>query len=390
MDDGTVNQQAIILEIAADLGLHLAEIAPLGAPKGADHFDAWLQKGHAADMDWLQKNRDRIVDPRGLAPGPAALLVVGLAHVRPRVDLPGGGRIARYAAGRDYHNRLGKLLVRLGKRLAREGVLEQGRPGRAMTDAAPLMERSHADEAGVGFASKAANLLHPEFGPWFFLGELVLETDPQELLQDGPSLAPAGSCGTCTACIDVCPTDAIVAPGQVDAGLCISYQTIENRGAIPHELRPKLSGFAFGCDICSEVCPWGIKAESKADFSADWGTHPVVEQFSLIDWLDQDEAGFKQTWQGSPLQRARRDGLARNAAIVLGITPREGSREALLRALEQHSSPMAREAAAWALAKAHGPEERVTDALDRAHAREEADEWRELIDRDRELARSRT
>jgi epoxyqueuosine reductase len=388
MDDGTVNPQAIILEIAADLGLHLAEITPLGPPKDAVHFEQWLEKGRAADMDWLQKNRQRIVDPRGLAPGPAALLVVGLAHVRPRVDLQGGGRIARYAAGRDYHNRLGKLLVRLGKRLAREGVLDEGRAGRAMTDAAPLLERSHAEEAGIGFASKAANLLHPTFGPWFFLGELVLEADPQTLLSDGPTLAPAGSCGTCTACIDVCPTDAIVAPGQVDAGLCISYQTIENRGPIPHELRPKLSGFAFGCDICSEICPWGIKAETKQDFSEDWGTHRVVEQLSLIDWLEQDEASFKQIWQGSPLQRARRDGLARNAALILGSAPREGSREALLRALESHSSPMVREAAAWALGKAHGAETRVTDALDRAYAQEEAAEWRDLIGLDRDLAGS--
>ena len=388
MDDGVVNPQAIILEIAADLGLHLAEIAPLAPPKDAAHFETWLREGRAADMDWLHKNKDRIADPRGLAPGPASLLMVGLAHVRPRVDLPEGGRIARYAAGRDYHNRLGKLLVRLGKRLAKEGTLGEGRPGRAMTDAAPLLERSHAEEAGIGFASKAANLLHPTFGPWFFLGELVLEVDPQTLLADGPSLAPTGSCGTCTACIDVCPTDAIVAPGQVDAGLCISYQTIENRGPIPHELRPKLSDFAFGCDICSEICPWGIKAESKTDFSQDWGTHRVVEELTLIDWLDQDEPSFKQIWQGSPLQRAKRDGLARNAALILGLAPREGSREALLRALELHSSPMAREAAAGGLATAHGTETLVRDALDRAYAREEGSEWQALIGEDRDLARS--
>lgn len=383
-----MNSQSLILEIAFDMGLDLAGIVPLAPPKDALRFGEWLDEGRAADMEWLQRNRERIMDPRGLAPGPAMMLVVGLGHARERVDLPEGGRVARYAAGRDYHNRLGKLLVRLGKRLDREGMLPDGRSGRAMTDAAPLLERSHAAEAGLGFSSKAATLLHPDHGPWFFLGELILEIDPEGPVGagPGPQPPPAGSCGTCTACIDACPTDAIVAAGQVDARLCISYQTIENRGPIPHALRSKLSGFAFGCDICSEVCPWGVRAEARSDTSDAWGLHPAVEAKSLLDWLRQPEETFKEDWQGSALQRPKREGLARNAALILGMEPREGSLEALMETLESHSSPLAREAASWALAVGHSEDARVLEALELAIAREVAPAWRELLERNRQLA----
>jgi epoxyqueuosine reductase len=383
-DDVPVNKQSSILEIALEMGLDLVGFTPLEPPGDAAHFEAWLDRGFGADMDWLHRNRDRISDPRGLASGPAVLLVAGLGHARSPVELPGGGRVARYAAGRDYHNRLGKLLIRLGKRLEREGLLVGGRAGRAMTDAAPILERSHAAQAGLGFASKAANLLNVAHGPWFFIGELVLEMDPATT--EGPTLAPAGSCGTCTACLDECPTKAIVAPGQVDARLCISYQTIENRGPVPHELRAKLSGFVFGCDICSEVCPWGKKAESRSDRSEGWGLHPAVEQHSLLDLLEQPAASFKEEFRGSPLQRPRREGLARNAALVLGMAPREGSREALAQALKIHDSPMVREAAAWALAVGHSEDEGVRDDLENAARNEPVPEWKALLERDRSLA----
>ena len=251
-----------------------------------------------------------------------------------------------------------------------------------MTDAAPILERSHASEAGLGFGSKAATLLNPEHGPWFFLGELILEIDSDF----GPSPPPAGSCGTCTACIDACPTDAIVAAGQVDARLCISYQTIENRGPVPHELRPKLSGFAFGCDICSEVCPWGIRAEVRSDRSQDWGQHPAVENLGLFDWLREPASSFKDTWRGSPLQRPKREGLARNAALILGSNPVDGSLEVLCETLSSHDSPLAREAAAWALAYGHGKDAGVQEALDHAIQRESDPFWRALLLQDREIA----
>lgn len=353
-----MNTADVILELAHGAGFDLAGLAPLAPPPDGERFEAWLDAGHGADMDWLEKNRARIRDPRGLSEGSATLLVVGMGHSRPAVELPGGGRVARYAAGRDYHNRLGKALKRLGKTLNREGLLDPGRAGRAMTDAAPLLERSHAEVAGLGFASKAGNLLNPAHGPWFFLGELLLEVPFGQL--DWVPSPPPGSCGTCTACIDACPTQAIVAPGQVDARLCISYQTIENRGPIPNDLRPKLSGWAFGCDVCSEVCPWGSKAPDR---SADWGRHEGLE-LDLVGILGQNPATFSEVWRGSPLQRPKRDGLARNAALALAAVPSERGRLALTEATRGDSSPMVREAAAWALAEAHGDEPGTRAVLD--------------------------
>lgn len=373
-----MNREAAILEIAHATGFDLAGLTPLAPPPDAARFEAWLDAGLGADMAWLERNRGRICDPRGLGEAPASLLVVGLAHSRGPFELPGGGRVARYAAGRDYHNRIGKDLRRLAKTLDREGLLAPRCTGRAMTDAAPLLERSHAAAAGIGFASKAANLLHPSFGPWFSIGELVVEGE-----FEATSSPPTGSCGTCTACLDACPTDAILEPGRVDANLCISYQTIENRGPVPHELRERLSGWVFGCDICSEVCPWGSKAPDR---SSDWGTHPRLES-GLASWLTQDEAGFKAAWQGSAVQRPRREGLARNAALILGSQPTEHSRALLGALLEGDPSPMVREAAAWALARGHREDRGVTALLEAAEAREPDAATRLLMARDLELAR---
>jgi epoxyqueuosine reductase len=354
-----------VLRIAEDLGFDLAGIAPLTPPARAGEFEQWLDDGFHASMDYLERNRDRIADPRRVLPEGRSMLIVGLGHSRAPVELPGGGRVARYAAGRDYHNVIGRLLKRLAKRLQEEGLL--GRK-RSVTDAGPILERSHAAEAGLGFESKAANLLHPRFGPWFFLGELLLE---DELEPTGT--APAGSCGTCTACIDACPTKAIVAPGRVDASACISYQTIENRGSIPHELRESFGGWVFGCDVCSEVCPWGHDAP---DLSARFGTHPAVEDVGLTEWLAVQEEAFPTWLEGSPLKRPRRPGLARNAAIALGNLPTGEGRRALLEALESDPSALVREAAAWGLIRGHGDDAGTRASVEAALEREPDDEAR--------------
>jgi epoxyqueuosine reductase len=310
-------------------------------------------------MDWLERNRERILDPRRVLPGGKSILVVGLGHARTAVRTPDGGRVARYAAGRDYHNVMRRRLRKLARRLAQHGLLGRSR---AIVDAGPLLERSHAAEAGLGFESKAANLLHPRFGPWFFLGELLLEVE----LEPTPT-PPPGSCGTCTACLDSCPTGAIRAPGVVDANLCLSYHTIENRGPIPHGLRAQLGGWVFGCDVCSEVCPWGREAP---DASEQWGTHPAVGERPLADWLRTPPGAFTARFQGSPLQRARREGLARNAALCLGSDPHDLGRGVLLEALEWDPSPRVREAAFWGLARGWPGDRGVALALERALRRE--------------------
>lgn len=367
--DGAPGARAIAL--ALELGFDLAGLAPLRPPQDAARFRAWLAAGHQAGMTWLERNADRILDParilaRGHEDGDAelpagSLLVVGLGHHRAPVALPGGGRVARYAAGRDYHNKLGKLLRKLARRLTEAGLA--GRT-RAIVDAGPLLERSHAAEAGLGFRSKAANLLHPEHGPWFFLGELLLDVDLT--VGRDPSTPPPGSCGTCTACLDACPTAAIPEPGVIDSARCISYHTIESREPVPRALRQAFGDWVFGCDVCSEVCPWGSHAPDRSE---DWGTHARVQEDSLLTWLAQPQEGFADRFEGSPLKRPGRDGLARNAAIALGNRPVEGGRPALLRALGDPAA-LVREASGWALARAYADEPGVLEELEAASARE--------------------
>jgi epoxyqueuosine reductase len=348
-----------VLELAHAAGFDLAGLAPLRPPRDAARLAAWLDAGHHGSLDYLERFRPLALDPRRLDVAGRTLLVVGLAHSRPAAHLADGARVARYAAGRDYHNRVVKGLRKVARQLEREGL--SGR-GRAYADAAPLLERSHAAEAGLGFASKAANLLHPAFGPWFFLGELVLDVELT------PTTAPElGSCGTCTACIDACPTGAILEPGLVDAPRCISYQTIENRGAVPHELRTDLGGWVFGCDVCSEVCPWGAKAPDR---SGDWGAHPGLADADLVSLLETTRAEHPLRWNGSPLRRPGRAGLARNAALALGQLPSDAGRRALLRVLDDDASALVREAAAWALARGHGDDRGTLGSIERALARE--------------------
>ncbi len=347
------------LELALEQGFDLAGVAPLHPPRDGSRFVAWLAAGRHAGMDWLERTRERILDPRRVLPAGKSVLVVGLGHSRGEVRTADGALVARYAAGRDYHNLIRRKLRKLARALGERGLLGSSR---AIVDAGPLLERSHAAEAGLGFASKAANLLHPRFGPWFFLGELLLETE----VEPTPD-PPTGSCGTCTACLDACPTGAILEPGLVDANLCLSYHTIENRGSIPHELRPRLGERVFGCDVCSEVCPWGKDAP---DTRERFGTHRAVAERTLADWLRSPPGAFSQEFRGSPLQRARREGLARNAALVLGNRPSERGQAALLEALEGDPSPRVREAAFWSLARGDSRAPLVGRALERAEARE--------------------
>jgi epoxyqueuosine reductase len=385
------NRQRRVLEHALEAGFDLAGLIPLGPPRDAQRFETWLGAGRQAGMDWFERTRERILDPRRIDADARSLLVVGLGHARPRVELRGGGRIARYAAGRDYHNVMTRRLRKLARLLEGEGLTGAGR---AVVDAGPLLERSHAAQAGLGFASKAANLLHPRFGPWYFLGELLLDLEvaPEAV----PPAPPTGSCGTCTACLDACPTGALVEPGVLDARLCLSYHTIENRGTIPHELRPGLGDWLFGCDVCSEVCPWGHEAEQRAAAEsgaggpAPWGTHDAVLAGGLVDWLRRPPEELRAALVGSPLQRTGTGGLARNAALVLGNRPREEGRTALEEALEEDPRPTVRAASFWALARGHGADGGVRGVLERALAREEDEICRADMRRSLEECRARS
>lgn len=364
------SRRDLILEQAREIGFDLVGIAPFGPPPDAARFERWIEEELHGTMTYLERGQAATVDPRSQWPEGKSLLVVGLGHSRPALHLPGGGRIARYAAGRDYHNVISRMLGRLRRALLREGLAS---PGSGFVDATPLLERSHAAEGGLGAPSKAANLLDVRLGPWFFLGELILDLD----LSPTPAPARLPSCGTCTACIDACPTDAILEPGKIDATRCISYHTIEHRGLVSHDLRGQVGEWAFGCDICSEVCPWGSKAP---DLSSRFGTRATLGEGaspkgSLVDLLTTsaegaDDTAHKERWRGSPLRRPGRVGLARNAAIVLGNRPTEAGLEALVASLEADPSPTVRAAAAWALTTAHLEDAGVRASIGRALSRE--------------------
>jgi epoxyqueuosine reductase len=373
VDDPGVRREQEIAELARQVGFDLFGVAPLRPPKDAARFRDWLRAGRNADLRYLEADAQRILDPASLVPGGKSILVLGLGHSRAAVELAGGGRVARYAAGRDYHNVVVKKLRRLLRQLKQRGWV---REARSLVDAGPLLERSHAEEAGLGFASKAANLLHPAYGPWFFLGELIVDLELE------PTPAPEvglGSCGSCTACLDACPTGAIPAPGVVDARLCLSYHTIENSGRIPPPIREKMGPWVFGCDICSEVCPWGRKAP---DLGSRFGTHRILEE-GLVAWLERPEA-FEQRSEGSPLRRPGRAGLARNSAIALASAPDEPGLRALLRALREDPSPVVREAAGWSLGQGFRDDARARLALERATAADPDPENRQWLTRWRE------
>lgn len=356
-----------VRELAWAAGFDLVGFAPLRRPRGAERLLEWLAAGRQAGMGWLRDQAPDTLAPERLLPGGRSLVMLGLGHSRDAFRLADGSRVARYAAGRDYHNVIGRKLIRLGKQMARAGLVKRWRK---FADAGPLLERSHAAEAGLGYESKAANLLHPRFGPWYFLAELLVDAEFE------PEAATnAVSCGSCTACIDACPTQAIGPDGVVDARACISYHTIESREPVPRELRAGLGAWVFGCDVCSEVCPWGARAPSLAE---RFGTHAALAQAHAADWLQLTEPEFAQRFEGSALRRAGAAGLARNAAHALGsLEPDERDRAALLSVLDAHASELVRTAAAWALARRYRDDRGTLAALERAAAREPVDAARD-------------
>jgi len=353
-----------LADLAREAGLELQAVVaagPLPAEIGK-RLDAWLDAGRAGDMHYLTRGRAHLTDLRHWKPWGRSLALFGLSYSRGSGGFQGGGKVARYALGRDYHHLLGRRLEKLGRRLRREGRL---RRFRAVTDAAPLLEREWALRGGLGFRGKNTLLLHRVHGPWVLLGELLVDAAwPAWVLP-----APQASCGSCTRCLDACPTAAFPRPYELDPRRCISYLTIENRGPIPRALRPLLGEWVFGCDVCLEVCPFG---SSQPDQEELWGTLPALEQLTLEDLLGLSRPAFERAFRGSPLRRPGWAGLLRNACVALGNLKRGAG--ALERALG-HEEPLVRGHAAWALGilGEHRP-------LEAAWSREAADPVREEIE----------
>ena len=337
-----------IREITAEAGFDVVAFGPADPGEHGPRFARWLDAGRAGEMDYLHRNRDRILAPARYSPGARSTISLGFDYGGPTLSAAGGpGRIARYAAGRDYHRFLGKATQQIRTRLeadlgVRRGAMKIG------PDAVPILERALAARAGLGFLAKSAGIIHPQLGPYLLLSEVLT---PLDLPPDPPA---TGSCGTCTACLDACPTTAITAPHEVDATRCLSYTTIELRGFIPPPLREAQGDWLFGCDVCLEVCPFANRGRAAlsplAERPDDLRPHEVVETYDLVGILELSEEQYETDWVGTAMRRATRSGLRRNAAIVLGNLGDDQGTDALTNALAD-PDPIVRGHAAWALGR---------------------------------------
>jgi len=335
-------QSAAIKQMAYDCGFDLAGLAPAITPAGYHHFLEWLNQGYAGEMNYLERRKDAYQHPEHVMSSVRSVLMLTLNY-RTEDPPPVTGteaRVSRYAWGStDYHKVIRKKLKQLS-RLIREQFPDC--ETRGVVDTAPLLERDFAQLAGLGWIGKNTLLLNKSEGSWFFLAGLLLS---DELDYDEPH--HSSHCGTCTRCLDACPTDAFVEGGVLDARKCISYLTIELRDQpIPSELRPGLQDWAFGCDVCQDVCPWN----RKTPLSREIAFQPV-ESYSPLDaceLLTLDDAQFQERFQSTPMSRSGRAGLLRNAAIVLGNRGDLSAVPVLKRVLSD-TEPLIRGAAAWAL-----------------------------------------
>jgi epoxyqueuosine reductase len=351
---------------AREIGFHLVGVtSPEPFPQAELDITRWLNEGHQGEMAWLNEARTRLATrPRELLPEAKSLIVVGVSS---RTEEPGppqysaplasppqssvlspqsspapqapSGRLARYAWGGDYHDAMKGRLRELGAFLRQRVGHDIGY--RPFVDDGPLVERDAAVRAGLGFRGKNTNLLTP-IGSFVFLGALLTDV---ELDFDAPI---PKDCGSCRLCIEACPTDALDEAYHLAAERCIAYLTIEHRGPIDDELRPKLGEWIFGCDICQEVCPYNASTRGRPrgwpEFEPRQGT-----RLDLHDLLSLDDAAFRERFKGTPIKRTKRRGLVRNAALVLGNTGQSADRPALESAATEDPEPLVREAAGWAL-----------------------------------------
>jgi epoxyqueuosine reductase len=336
----------LIHEAAAECGFDLGGVTTASAEPDFDRFRHWVDRGLAGEMGYLTDHRAAIRNhPEQLLPGAQSVICLGLIYNGPEprsIDLGDSERawISRYAWGDDYHDLLRRKIELLRRRLLETERFES----RICVDTAPLLERSLANHAGLGWIGKNTCLINQRLGSWFFLGELLTT------LAIEPDSAPPDRCGTCTRCIDACPTAAIVpSPDgrfELDARLCISYFTIELRGGIPEEHRASMGNHVFGCDICQDVCPWNRRAsETREPAFQPREFAPELERLAAIT-----ESEFRTMFRGTPVSRAKYRGFLRNVAIAMGNSGLEKFREPLEK-LAVSPDPVVAEHAQWALGR---------------------------------------
>jgi epoxyqueuosine reductase len=341
-----------------ELGFDEVRFARLSPGPDAQGLRAWLKAGYHADMAWMERTAQKRLDPGRVLAGARSAVLLGVDYFQD--DANGGGAHsagtpvwARYSLYRDYHDTLKAALVRAGAAIEE---IYGAAPGdyRYYVDTGPVLERAWAALAGVGFIGKNSMLISRRHGNWLFLAAILtrLELDPD------PPIRPRGDpgsigllCGKCTRCIDACPTQAFPSPGVVDARRCISYQTIENRGIIPRELRPAIAGRVYGCDTCLDVCPWNRFArEGRRMILASRGD---IAGLSLRELLELTPGRFAEVFRGTAIKRVKLAGLLRNACVAAGNSGDVTLLDPLVR-LASHDSPVVRAHAVWAVRRLGG------------------------------------
>lgn len=337
-----------IKELAHAQGFELVGIAPAQVAPGWERFSQWLSNGYAGEMRYLETGSSARQSPDSIVPQARSIVMLGMSYHQPKLReqvVPvGHGRVASYAVGEDYHRLLWDKLNQLTSWLSGE---VPGSHSRGIVDTAPLLERDFARLAGLGWFGKNTMLINKRMGSFLLLAAIVTTI---ELEIDQPHVS--SHCGSCTACLNACPTQAFPEPGVLDAGKCISYLTIEKRGSIPIEQRSGIGDWLFGCDICQDVCPWNRKAPRGKDtrlLEAEWH-QPDSSTIHLIELLTMDETKFRLWFRDTAMWRAKRQGLLRNACLILGNQGDAAAVEAL-HAVATGEDAVVKEAAEWAIAK---------------------------------------
>lgn len=346
--------QAIKAE-AQRLGFDFAGITTPDPPATFPAYQRWLESGLHGEMGYLASERalERRADPRKILPECQSILVLGIRHDKPPdaqlvKSASPQGRVAAYAWGQDYHDVLPKRLKALVTFI--EAQVGAPVPNRWYTDTGPILERDLAQRAGLGWVGKNSMLINPSLGSYFLLAEILLGIE----LQPDAAFVP-DHCGSCTRCLDACPTDCILPDRTLDARRCISYLTIELKGPIPLDLRPQLEDWVFGCDICQQVCPWNVRFAPETGDAA----FALREHTATVDLqaeLSLSPQKFNAKFKGSPVKRAKRRGYLRNVAVALGNAGESASIPALEAALLHDPEALVRGHAAWALGQIGGKE----------------------------------
>ena len=348
-DNASADWQRLTADIKAwgqALGFQAVGISDIQLDVQEARLRQWLAEGRHGRMDYMARHGDKRSRPAELEPGTVSVISARMDYLPAGADPeqilgdPAKAYISRYALGRDYHKVLRGRLQKLAERI-RQAIGPFGY--RVYSDSAPVMEKPLAEKAGLGWIGKHSNLLAEQTGSWFFLGEIYTD------LPLPADTTARNHCGTCHSCLDVCPTQAIIAPYVVDARLCISYLTIELREAIPVALRPLLGNRIYGCDDCQLVCPWNrfARPTPETDFLPRHG----LDNRTLLDLFAWDETTFLKRTEGSPIRRIGFECWLRNLAVALGNAPRSDAIISALQARRQHPSVLVREHVEWALAR---------------------------------------